>query len=94
MKRLSIVVVLLVAVTVGFVQAGNKPIRARNGMVVSQNAIASQVGIDALEEGIDDISIGEHALHMERLMYHDYKALERESATILPGATAVAEADD
>ena len=51
MKRLSIVVVLLVAVTVGFVQAGNKPIRARNGMVVSQNAIASQVGIDALEEG-------------------------------------------
>ena len=51
MKRLSIVVVLLVAVTVGLVQAGNKPIRARNGMVVSQNAIASQVGIDALEEG-------------------------------------------
>jgi gamma-glutamyltranspeptidase/glutathione hydrolase len=51
MKRLSIVVVLLVAVTVVFVQAGNKPIRARNGMVVSQNAIASQVGVDALEEG-------------------------------------------
>ncbi|HIA49933.1 MAG TPA: gamma-glutamyltransferase, partial [Acidobacteria bacterium] len=51
MKRLSIVVVLLVAVAVVLVQAGNKPVRARNGMVVSQNAIASQVGIDALEEG-------------------------------------------
>ena len=50
--------------------------------------------IDALEEGLDDISIGEHALHMERLMYDDYKALERESAAILPGATAVADADD
>jgi len=51
MKRLSIVVVLLVAVAVVLVQAGNKPVRARNGMVVSQNAIASQVGIDVLEEG-------------------------------------------
>jgi NAD(P)-dependent dehydrogenase (short-subunit alcohol dehydrogenase family) len=50
--------------------------------------------IDALEEGLDDISIGEHALHMERLMYNDYKALERESAAILPGATAVADAED
>jgi short-subunit dehydrogenase len=50
--------------------------------------------IDALEEGLDDISIGEHALHMERLMYTDYKALEKESAAILPGATAVSDAVD
>ena len=53
-----------------------------------------RLGEIALEEGLDDISIGEHALHMERLMYNDYKALERESAAILPGATAVADADD
>ncbi len=50
--------------------------------------------IDALEEGLEDISIGEHALHMERLMFSDYKALEKESAEILPGATAVAEVND
>ena len=51
MKRFSIVVALLTGVAVALVQAGNQPLRARNGMVVSQNAIASQVGIDALEEG-------------------------------------------
>ena len=51
MRRLSFVVVLLAAAAVALVQAGNQPIRARNGMVVSQNAIASQVGIDALEDG-------------------------------------------
>jgi hypothetical protein len=50
--------------------------------------------IDALEQGLEDISIGEHALYMERLMFSDYKALEKESAAILPGATAVAEIDD
>lgn len=49
--------------------------------------------LDALAAGKDDISIGEHALHMERLMYSDYKALEKELAAILPGATAVADID-
>ena len=51
MKRWSIVIGLVAVAAVALVQAGNQPIRARNGMVVSQNAIASQVGIDALEEG-------------------------------------------
>lgn len=51
MKRLSIVVSLLIVAVIALVQAGNQPTRARNGMVVSQNAIASQVGIDALEDG-------------------------------------------
>ncbi len=50
--------------------------------------------LDALVESKDDISIGEHAIYMERLMYSDYKALERESAEILPGATAVADMQD
>ena len=50
--------------------------------------------IDALEGGLDDISIGEHAIYMEKLMYSDYKALERESAAILPGATAVADVEN
>ncbi|NQV79031.1 MAG: SDR family NAD(P)-dependent oxidoreductase, partial [Alphaproteobacteria bacterium] len=49
--------------------------------------------LDALEQGLEDISIGAHALHMEQLMFSDYKALEKESAEILPGATAVAEID-
>jgi hypothetical protein len=31
---------------------------------------------------------------MERLMYSDYKALEKESAAILPGATAVSDVVD
>ncbi len=51
----------------------------------------ANAALDALETGLEDISIGEHAIHMERLMQSDYKALEKESAEILPGATAVAE---
>ncbi|MEQ8247276.1 MAG: SDR family NAD(P)-dependent oxidoreductase [Alphaproteobacteria bacterium] len=47
--------------------------------------------LDALEQEVEDISIGEHALYMERLMFSDYKALEKESAAIMPGATAVAD---
>ena len=31
--------------------AGNSPARAKNGMVVSQNAIASQVGVDVMKDG-------------------------------------------
>lgn len=33
------------------VSAGNAPTRAKHGMVVSQNEIASQVGVDAMKEG-------------------------------------------
>ncbi len=47
--------------------------------------------LGALEEGLEDISIGEHAIHMERLMQSDYKALEKEAAEVLPGALAVSE---
>ena len=47
--------------------------------------------LGALEKGLEDISIGEHAIHMERLMQSDYKALEKEAAAILPGALAVAD---
>ena len=47
--------------------------------------------LDALEKGLEDISIGEHAIHMERLMQSDYKALEKETAQILPGSLAVSE---
>lgn len=54
----------------------------------------ANAALDALEQGLEDISIGEHALHMERLMQSDYKALEKESAEILPGATAVSEIAD
>jgi gamma-glutamyltranspeptidase/glutathione hydrolase len=31
--------------------AGSQPVRARNGMVVSQNFVASQVGVDVLRDG-------------------------------------------
>ncbi len=54
----------------------------------------ANAALDALEQGLEDISIGEHALHMERLMQSDYKALEKESAEILPGATAVSDIED
>lgn len=54
----------------------------------------ANAALDALEQGLEDISIGEHAIHMERLMQSDYKALEKESAEILPGATAVSEIVD
>ena len=57
-------------------------------------AEVANAALDALERGLEDISIGEHALHMEQLMQSDYKALEKESAEILPGATAVSEIRD
>jgi NAD(P)-dependent dehydrogenase (short-subunit alcohol dehydrogenase family) len=54
----------------------------------------ANAALDALERGLEDISIGEHAIHMENLMHSDYKALEKESAAIMPGATAVSELAD
>ncbi len=35
----------------GMVHAGSTPIRARNGMVVSQNAVGARVGMEVLKEG-------------------------------------------
>ena len=45
------IVVLLLGLTGVLVQAASEPVRARRGMVVSQNEIASRVGVDVLREG-------------------------------------------
>jgi gamma-glutamyltranspeptidase/glutathione hydrolase len=42
---------LITVLAVGLVQAGNQPVQARNGMVVSINAIASRVGAEVLQDG-------------------------------------------
>jgi gamma-glutamyltranspeptidase/glutathione hydrolase len=49
-RPLLLVPVLVVAVA-ALAEAGSVPVRARNGMVVSQNAIASQVGMEVLMAG-------------------------------------------
>src|SRR5260370_30540637 len=49
MKRFLIVAACAVAVTT--VSAGSVPVRARGGMVASQNAIASKVGADVIGDG-------------------------------------------
>ena len=41
----------LLALTAPLAEAGSVPVRARNGMVVSQNAIASQVGMEVMLAG-------------------------------------------
>jgi gamma-glutamyltranspeptidase / glutathione hydrolase len=54
MKARSLLLVsVLVVVTAAapLAEAGSVPVRARNGMVVSQNAIASQVGMEVLMAG-------------------------------------------
>jgi len=51
MRKTCAVFVLLVTCSLGFVHAGSTPIRSRTGMVVSANALASQVGADALKDG-------------------------------------------
>ncbi len=51
LKLRGTVAALLTVLTVAVVQAGNQPIRAMNGMVVSVNAIASRVGAEVLEDG-------------------------------------------
>ena len=45
--------------------------------------------LDALERGVEDISIGEHAVYFEELARRDPKAAEREFAAFLPGAVEV-----
>src|SRR5205809_5256347 len=42
---------LLAGVLAADLQAGSQPVRARNGMVSSQNFIASQVGVEVLWDG-------------------------------------------
>jgi gamma-glutamyltranspeptidase / glutathione hydrolase len=49
MKRFT--VLLLACAAASDAGAGSQPVRARNGMVVSQNFIASHVGIEVLVEG-------------------------------------------
>jgi len=51
MKLRSFLVVLVLAAGAHAAGAGSVPVRARNGMVASQNAIASQVGIEVLLAG-------------------------------------------
>ena len=63
-------------------------------MEMLEPTYVANAALDGLEQGLEDISIGEHAIHMEQLMQSDYKALEKESAEILPGSTAVSEIAD
>ena len=48
---LGVSVLVVVAAVAPLAEAGSVPVRARNGMVVSQNAIASQVGMEVLMAG-------------------------------------------
>jgi gamma-glutamyltranspeptidase/glutathione hydrolase len=51
MKRLALVTLALPLVAPAASPAASAPVRARLGMVVSQNAIASQVGVEVLMDG-------------------------------------------
>ena len=51
MKLRTTIAVLLLALAGVLVHAAAEPVRARRGMVVSQNEIASRVGVDALRDG-------------------------------------------
>jgi len=51
MKRRFGCVALLVAAAIASVIAASEPVRATHGMVVSQNAIASGIGVDVLKAG-------------------------------------------
>ena len=50
-SRLLMVFVLVLTVATSPVRTSSEPARATHGMVVSQNAIASQVGVDVLRDG-------------------------------------------
>src|SRR5512136_1041924 len=49
--RRALALSALLFVAPPLVEAGSVPVRARNGMVVSQNAIASQVGMEVMMAG-------------------------------------------
>jgi gamma-glutamyltranspeptidase/glutathione hydrolase len=51
MTRRAGVVLAIFGLAAAAALAGSQPVRARNGMVVSQNFLASQVGIEALWDG-------------------------------------------
>ena len=51
MKARCVLVPALLALTAPLAESGSVPVRARNGMVVSQNAIASQVGMEVMLAG-------------------------------------------
>jgi gamma-glutamyltranspeptidase/glutathione hydrolase len=52
MKLRAFALILLISIVVTpFVYAGSTPARAAKGMVVSQNAVASQVGADVMRDG-------------------------------------------
>ena len=45
--------------------------------------------IAGLAQGVEDVSVGRHAVHVEALSHTDPKAAEREFAQFLPGASAI-----
>ena len=47
MRRLGITAALLMGAAAALLQAGAEPIRARNGIVMSQNEQASRIGVEA-----------------------------------------------
>jgi gamma-glutamyltranspeptidase/glutathione hydrolase len=51
MKSRFVIVALLMATAAGPAFTASEPVRATHGMVVSQNAIASKVGVDVLKAG-------------------------------------------
>jgi gamma-glutamyltranspeptidase/glutathione hydrolase len=51
MKSRFLLVFLLLVMAVGPVVTASEPVRATHGMVVSQNAMASKVGVDVLQAG-------------------------------------------
>jgi gamma-glutamyltranspeptidase/glutathione hydrolase len=51
MKSRFALIALIVLAAVGTVSSASVPTRATHGMVVSQNAIASKIGVDVLKEG-------------------------------------------
>ena len=51
MKRLALVTLALPLLAPAAPDAASTPVRSRHGMVVSQNAIASQVGVEVLMDG-------------------------------------------
>ena len=54
MRSKTAIIVAILAATfsvAGMVQAGSTPIRAKNGMVVSQNAVGAHVGAEVLKDG-------------------------------------------
>src|SRR5687767_12328148 len=55
----STVTFLIALITIGgLLEAGSQPIRAKRGMVISQNELASQIGAQVLKDGGNAIDAG------------------------------------